>query len=119
MSYTASAEEQKLTFLINLNGTNQFKQSFYLPVPITGYSLVSLQSTQFFAITTSFSGIGYITDLYNTDTASRLISGLICANDIIKYQVTNNTISTLDIKLVVPFEPNNTDAFQGVLVFSN
>lgn len=119
MSYSASAEEQKLTFLINLNTTNGFKQSFYLPVPITGYSLVSLQATQFFAVQTAFSGIGYITDLYSPDTSSRLISGLICANDIIKYQVTSNTISTLDLKLVVPFDPKTTDVFQGVLVFSN
>lgn len=119
MSYTASAEDQKLTFLINLNGTNNFKQSFYLPYPITGYSFVSLQSTQFFAIQTSFSGLGYITDLYDTDTASRNIAGLICANDIIKYQITNNTISTLDIQLVIPFVPRNQDVFQGVLVFTN
>lgn len=119
MSYSASAEDQKLTFLINLNGTNKYSQSFYLPVPITGYSLVSLHSTQFFAIRTTFSGLGYITDLYDTDQSSRIISGLICANDIIKYQVTSNTISTLDIKLAVPFTPRATDVFQGVLVFSN
>jgi len=119
MAYVSDPSLQKLTFLINLNGTNSYKQEFYLPLPITGFRYVSLHSTQFFAVSTTFAGIGYVTDFYNPDTTSQQISGLIIANDIVKSLVTSNTISSLQLSLKVPITPTPNDVFQGVLVFSN
>jgi hypothetical protein len=119
MSYSALADDQKLTFLVNLNITNKFRQSFYLPLPITGFRFVSLYSTQGFAVSTTFAGIGYATNFYDIDQGSQTISGLIFANDIIKYTVTSNTIATLDLKLEIPFDPQTDEVFQGILVFSN
>ena len=118
--YTAAPISKKYTFLINLNSSNNFVQNdFYLPLPITQFQYVTLVSNQFFAISTSFTSIGYFTDFYNTDTGSQLIPGLIVANDRIKATVTSNTISSLSVRLVIPNAPGNADVFQGALVFSN
>jgi len=118
--YSVNPANKKYTFLINLNKTNNFTQSdFYLPLPITQFQYVTLVSQQFFAISTSFTTIGYYTDFYNPNTDSRLIPGLMIANDLIKSTITNNTIPTISIKLIIPAEPLDTDVFQGALVFNN
>jgi hypothetical protein len=117
--YSARPSEKKNQFLINLNATNNFTQSFYLPLPITDFSYASIHSNQFFAVTTSFCGVGYYTDFYNTDSSSQLVPGLIVANDLVKAVITSNQITSLNIKLVIPTQPRQQDTFQGVLVFSN
>ena len=118
--YSVNPSSKKYTFLINLNKTNNFTQAdFYLPLPNTQFQYVTLISQQFFAISTTFTTIGYFTDFYNPNTESRLIPGLMIANDRIKSTITSNTIPSITIRLVIPVEPRDTDVFQGALVFSN
>jgi len=118
--YSANPLSKKYTFLINLNASNNFTQAdFYLPVPITNFQYVTLAATQFFAISTNFTTIGYYTDFYNPNTGSNLVPGLIVAHDRIKAAITSNTIVTLSVKLIIPSLPNATDVFQGALIFSN
>ena len=118
--YSANPISKKYTFLINLNASNNFTQAdFFLPLPITSFQYVSLVSTQFFAIQTGFTSVGYYSDLYSPDSGSQLIPGLMIANDRVKSVITSNTIPSITIKLVIPNQPKPTDTFQGALVFSN
>jgi hypothetical protein len=118
--YSVIPQDKKYTFLVNFNKTNNFKQAdFYLPLPITSFRYVTLVSTQFFAISSNFTTIGYYTDFYNVQTESRLIPGLIIANELVKSTITSNQIVSLSLSLVIPSLPLDTDVFQGALVFSN
>lgn len=117
--YSASNSQKKYTFLINLNKLNNYKQQFYLPQPISNFSYVGLQSNQFFGISTNFTAAGYFSDLYDPNNSSRLISGLIVSSDIVKATITSNQITSLEVQLVIPEQPLDTDTFQGALVFSN
>jgi hypothetical protein len=118
--YSVIPQDKKYTFLVNFNQANNFKQAdFYLPLPITQYTYVSLVSTQFFAVSTNFTSIGYYTDFYDVNTNSRLVPGLVIANDIVKSPITSNQIVSLSLSLVIPAAPVESDVFQGALVFSN
>jgi hypothetical protein len=118
--YSANPLSKKYTFLINLNAANNFTQSdFFLPLPITNFQYVTLASTQFFAISTTFTTLGYFTDFYDPNTSSNPVPGLIIANDRIKSTITTNTIPSITIRLVIPRQPLPTDIFQGALIFSN
>jgi hypothetical protein len=118
--YSVIPQDKKYTFLVNFNKANNFKQAdFFLPLPITSFRYVTLVSTQFFAVSTNFTSIGYYTDFYDPNSASRLVPGLIVANEIIKSPITSNQIVSLSLQLVIPSAPIDTDVFQGALVFSN
>ena len=118
--YSANPLSKKYTFLINLNAANNFTQSdFFLPLPITNFQYVTLASTQFFAVSTSFTTVGYFTDFYDPNTASRQIPGLVIANDRIKATITSNTIPSISLRLILPVQPKPSDVFQGALIFSN
>jgi len=102
-------------FIFNLNKNNNWTQNIELNYPLTDCTQAYLLSSNpGFIISTNICQYGYLLNIYDVG-ATQPLAGLMHVGDKIATPVIKNSIQRIEIQLVFPLNPIETDSFQGIL----